>query len=88
MSQDEIILIQSSVISYLGNARLHFEQGDYQRALSFLDLAQNEIQYLANHKAAEQSVQSDGATAERTMGVSCPYCNHQVQITLLLAPRR
>lgn len=63
MSQDEIISIQNSVISYLGNARLHFEQGDYQRALSFLDIAQNEIEYLANHNAAQQGRAVDAPQA-------------------------
>jgi len=56
MSRDEIISIENSVISDLGNTRLYFEQGDYQRALSFLDMVQNEIEYLAQHNAAQQSV--------------------------------
>lgn len=52
MPRDEIISIENSVLSYLHNACLHFEQGDYQRALSFLDVAKNEIEYLAQHNAA------------------------------------
>lgn len=30
----------------------------------------------------------DGATAERTMSVSCPHCNRQVEIVLLVSPRK
>ena len=64
ISRDEIISIENSVISYLGNARLHFDNGDYLRALSFLDLAKNEIEYLGNHNAAQQGVQEDGVYCE------------------------
>jgi hypothetical protein len=49
VTEDEVIEIQNCVISYLLNARHHFDSGDYARALSFLDLAKDEIEYLATH---------------------------------------
>ena len=69
ISRDEIISIENSVISYLGNARLHFDNGDYLRALSFLDLAKNEIEYLRNHNTAQQSVQRIGFYCSKCGGL-------------------
>ena len=39
--------VENCVKSYLANARHHFDRKDYKRALSFLELAQDEIKYLA-----------------------------------------
>jgi len=39
-------------------------------------------------QAAQQSFALDGVHAERTMSVSCPHCNRQVEIVLLVSPRK
>jgi hypothetical protein len=56
LSQDEIFSIENSVKSYLMNARHHFDEGDYKRAIAFVDLAINETEYLVKHNAAEQGL--------------------------------
>ena len=39
--------VENCAKSYLANARHHLDSKDYKRALSFLELAQDEIKYLA-----------------------------------------
>ena len=50
MTTDEKLLIENRVKSYLLNAKHHFENRDYMRALGFLEIAQVEIVALTRGK--------------------------------------
>jgi len=50
MTTDEKLLIENRVKSYLLNAKHHFENRDYMRALGFLEMAQVEIVALTRGK--------------------------------------
>jgi hypothetical protein len=38
------------------NARHHFYEGDYKRAIDFVDLAIDETEYLVKHNPAQQKM--------------------------------
>ena len=50
---NEIVDIENCTKSYLMNAREYYDKKDYQRALSYLEAAKNEIEFLAKYAAQQ-----------------------------------
>lgn len=62
---DELIEVRNCAESYLENAKYHLLHGGYEKALSFANLARDEIDYIIKH-ASQQSVQATAATPRET----------------------
>ena len=50
---DEILEIKNAAASYLENAKFHLFHGRFERALQFIHLACDEVEYIINHTKAD-----------------------------------